>query len=257
MASIYSIMVARCEEKLDYTFSDKLPCATAINAGPGGVARLLDGHSHLIQKNDRIAILGDIVASERLAQLWLRQRLSKGQWTEIRNGVLSNARLAEVGFRHGFDNCIVPNPGTVNISTAMMATAMEAIMGAVFLDGGGEALDRVMARLGLTHPLLDLVKSTTLHPFQIPNLNVYYDTLTLNSIGPFRECPSVLSVCHRSTYSCPPWRNVARGGMEYVRGVGDCTKRHLGDFATQDLWSYDNPRLQEEHLAAFFQPTVS
>lgn len=78
MASIYSIMVARCEEKLDYTFSDKLPCATAINAGPGGVARLLDGHSHLIQKNDRIAILGDIVASERLAQLWLRQRLSKG-----------------------------------------------------------------------------------------------------------------------------------------------------------------------------------
>ncbi len=72
-----------------------------------------------------------------------------------------------------------------------MATAMEAIMGAVFLDGGAEALDRVMARLGLTHPLLHLVKSTSLHPFQTPNLNVYYDALTLNSIGPFRECPKL------------------------------------------------------------------
>ena len=40
-----------------------------------------------------------------------------------------------------------------------MATTVEALLGAVFLDRGENAMQAVMTRLGLDHPLLHLVKS--------------------------------------------------------------------------------------------------
>lgn len=54
----------------------------------------------------------------------------------------------------GLDQCINLNPGTDRVSQDMMATTIEAILGAVHLDGGDDALASVMARLGLTSELL-------------------------------------------------------------------------------------------------------
>lgn len=82
-----------------------------------------------------------------------------GQWTQIRTTILSNENLALVGIQMGLDGCLNLNPGTVNISRDMMATAVEAILGAVHLDGGDHALASVMINLGLTSDLL--VTSTT------------------------------------------------------------------------------------------------
>ena len=43
------------------------------------------------------------------------------------------------------------------MSDKTMATTVEAILGAVHVDGGDAALGMVMAKLGLTHTLLDVV----------------------------------------------------------------------------------------------------
>ncbi len=46
-----------------------------------------------------------------------------------------------------------------------MASTVEAILGAVELDGGSEALMRVATRLGLVHPLLiSVTSSLPFHP---------------------------------------------------------------------------------------------
>jgi hypothetical protein len=51
------------------------------------------------------------------------------------------------------------NGGTTRVSSGMVATAVEAILGAVDIDGGRDALARVMNHLGLTqHALLSWVK---------------------------------------------------------------------------------------------------
>lgn len=72
----------------------------------------------------------------------------------MREEVLGNPNLARIGFENGLNGCINLNPGTWEVSDAMMATTVEAILGAVHLDGGDEALTTVMDRLGLTHNLL-------------------------------------------------------------------------------------------------------
>lgn len=41
------------------------------------------------------------------------------------------------------------SPGADKVSDYMVATLMEAVVGAVYLDGGMPAVDRLMAHLGL------------------------------------------------------------------------------------------------------------
>jgi ribonuclease III len=70
-----------------------------------------------------------------------------------------NSNLAEVGFQHGLDACVLLNPGTLDVSPLSMASTIEAIIGAVELDGGSEAVMQLVTRLGLVHPMLTSVTS--------------------------------------------------------------------------------------------------
>ena len=67
----------------------------------------------------------------------------------------------------------------------MMATAVEAILGAVYLDGGDDALAGVMQHLGIVDPFHNSV--TSKRPFPIFSVRICYDLLTLTCIGPFRK----------------------------------------------------------------------
>jgi hypothetical protein len=75
-----------------------------------------------------------------------------GHWdSRIRQQLASNANQAKICEDHGLDQCIVPNPGNERVTESMMATALEAIIGAVHQDGGEEAVSRVLRRLGLVY----------------------------------------------------------------------------------------------------------
>jgi ribonuclease-3 len=67
----------------------------------------------------------------------------------VRKDILSNLALAAKGRKEGLDSCIISDPGTRDITDRMIADAMEAVMGAVYLDGGEGALESVMRHLGL------------------------------------------------------------------------------------------------------------
>ena len=88
----------------------------------------------------------------------------------------SNDNLQTVGFSSGLDACINVNPqNPVAISKGIMADAVEAIVGAAFVDGGLPAVRRVMRALDLVYaaPETNMVMSNF-----VP-LNVYW-TLRIN-----------------------------------------------------------------------------
>ncbi|KAB5515674.1 hypothetical protein GE09DRAFT_577248 [Coniochaeta sp. 2T2.1] len=95
----YTARVTQCEALIAYIFNEKSLCAEALHAGADGIVSFVDnGFTRRLRKNNYLAIYGDIAASEILCRLWHQRSLSKGQWTEIRNAVVGNANLAEVGF---------------------------------------------------------------------------------------------------------------------------------------------------------------
>jgi hypothetical protein len=59
-----------------------------------------------------------------------------------------NAALVQLGRSTGMDVCVTKNPGTYMLSDKMVATVVEAVMGAVYLDGGEMALELVMKESG-------------------------------------------------------------------------------------------------------------
>ena len=63
-------------------------------------------------------------------------------YNEIRNELVTNKALGERGFQLGLDRFVIANPGTA-VSKKMMANAFEAIVGAVSVDAGDNALDAV------------------------------------------------------------------------------------------------------------------
>ncbi|ORY55847.1 ribonuclease III domain-containing protein [Pseudomassariella vexata] len=150
ISHFFDSKIASCEDIINYTFQSKILCA--LNAAADFSAHVFTNGIFKLPRNDRLAVYGDSIADFHLCDLWYEQgpARSKGQWSAIRKDVLGNDNLAHVGFEHGLDKCVVLNGGTYKVSKSMMATAVEAILGAVHKDGGNDGLVLVMRRLGLT-----------------------------------------------------------------------------------------------------------
>ncbi|KJK82651.1 hypothetical protein H634G_01788 [Metarhizium anisopliae BRIP 53293] len=145
--------IKRCEEATGYVFVKKELCAEALNASADSTAYYYGHTLKQLRKNDRLAVYGDTVADSVLCHRWYKQGHEKGVWDTMRKEAFCNKNLAERGFAHQLDVCIIRNGGTVSVSDKMMATAVEAILGAVRLDGGVDALTTVMGNLGIIVPL--------------------------------------------------------------------------------------------------------
>ncbi|EXL66158.1 hypothetical protein FOPG_17648 [Fusarium oxysporum f. sp. conglutinans race 2 54008] len=151
--------VSQCEAIIGYCFNSKVLCAEALNAAADSKSvYILDGILQRMPKNDRLAVYGDSAAAFYLCSIWVQRGLDKHCWTMLRHDLISNENLARVGMEYGLHACINVNGGTVQVTPGMVATAVEAILGAVERDGGHDTLARVMAHLGLTqHALLSLI----------------------------------------------------------------------------------------------------
>ncbi|VZI11148.1 unnamed protein product [Fusarium fujikuroi] len=132
-SSSFGPKVSQCEAIIGYCFNSKVLCAEALNAAADSKSvYILDGLLQRMPKNDRLAIYGDSAVAFYLCSIWT---LRKDCWTMLRHDLISNENLARVGMEHGLDTCINVNGGTVRVTPGMVATAVEAILGAVERDG--------------------------------------------------------------------------------------------------------------------------
>ena len=92
--------------------------------------------------NERLEFLGDAVLGLLVShELWNKNReLQEGGLSKIRSLLVNEKRLAEVAFGIGLGDSIVLGKGEIKAGgrkrKALLADALEAVIGAIYLDGG-------------------------------------------------------------------------------------------------------------------------
>jgi len=103
--------------------------------------------------NERLEFLGDaflnFIVARRLYDL--RPDATEGDLSRARAALVNQATLAEIGREIGIDRQLVLGKGELRSGgaqrAAVLADALEAVIGAVLLDGGEAAAERLVDRL--------------------------------------------------------------------------------------------------------------
>ena len=137
-------------ERLKYKFKDAGFLEAALThrsaSAPGG------GREGEID-NQRLEFLGDSVLDLIISELLYHHepRLKEGDMSRIRAGLVCETRLAEVARRLGLGEALILGPGEAQAGgrnkTSVLADAVEALLGAIYLDGGLEAAYDTVIRL--------------------------------------------------------------------------------------------------------------
>jgi ribonuclease-3 len=103
------------------------------------------GDKVIIQSNEKLEHLGDRVVGLAVCKfLYLKYaEKSEGFYSQVLPIVVSNRMLAEVGSSIGLEKFLVTRQ-TPTLAKKVMADTVEAICGALFLDGGSDAVDRFL-----------------------------------------------------------------------------------------------------------------
>lgn len=117
---------------------------------PDLLLRALTHRSHSAAHNERLEFLGDSVVNCAVA-LALFQKfpdLSEGELSRLRASLVSQPSLAQIAVTHGFGEQLRLGEGELKSGGArrpsMLADAVEAVVGAAFLDGGFDAAHAVV-----------------------------------------------------------------------------------------------------------------
>lgn len=137
-------------ERLKYVFNDaKLLTAALTHRSASGPGEESQGETD----NQRLEFLGDAVLDLAMSDfLYQRQpRLREGDMSRIRAGLVCETRLAEVARRIQLGEALILGPGEAQAGgrqkTSVLADAVEALLGAIYLDGGLEQAIEVVRRL--------------------------------------------------------------------------------------------------------------
>ncbi|MCL6646691.1 MAG: ribonuclease III [Dehalococcoidia bacterium] len=120
---------------------------------PELLRRALTHRSHSAAHNERLEFLGDSVLNCAVAlELYHKfPRLTEGELSRLRANLVNQQSLASAAQRFGFGEELRLGEGELRSGGArrpsILADAVEAVVGAVFLDGGFEAARAVVRTL--------------------------------------------------------------------------------------------------------------
>lgn len=103
--------------------------------------------------NERLEFLGDAVLGWVIAEIAYRRHsdLPEGKLTDLRKSVVNAAALAEVAEEIGLGEWLLLGKGEDSAGgrrkPSILSDAFEAVLGAVYLDGGVDAAKALVARL--------------------------------------------------------------------------------------------------------------
>lgn len=137
---------AELEEKLQYRFKDIGLLATALTHSSWA-------NEHNTPHNERLEFLGDAVLEVNIS-LEIYNRYPKereGGMTRLRSRMVSEGKLAELAVDLDLGALLFMGRGEEaqggRQRPALIADAVEAVLGAVYLDGGAEAASALIRRL--------------------------------------------------------------------------------------------------------------
>jgi ribonuclease-3 len=128
--------IAACESAIGYTFAERTLLERALT------------HSSVKSpdqpSNERLEFLGDAVLGAVVSEYLFRtfEEFTEGQLTKVKSVVVSSRTLGRCTRRLGLDRCLAVGKGIAvqrSLPLSILGNAFEAIVAAVFLDGGMEA----------------------------------------------------------------------------------------------------------------------
>lgn len=120
---------------------------------PGLLELALTHRSASKRNNERLEFLGDAFLNYIVAQRLFaaRPEASEGDLSRARAALVNQTTLAEVGREIGIDNHLILGKGELRSGgaqrAAVLADALEAVIGGVLLDGGYVQAERLVDRL--------------------------------------------------------------------------------------------------------------
>lgn len=135
MADVSALLKA-----LDYTFSDM-----------GLLRRALTHRSHSAEHNERLEFLGDSVLNFVIAALLYEQfpTMDEGDLSRLRANLVKQSALADIAQSLSLSRYLRLGEGELKSGgfrrPSILSDALEAVFGAVYLDGGFDAAHRVVA----------------------------------------------------------------------------------------------------------------
>lgn len=139
----------RLKEKLGYEFRDLKLLRNALTHS----SSINETHQQYFENNERLEFLGDAVLetviSERLYRLLPTEE--EGRLTRLRASIVCEESLAEIGHQLGVGQALVLGKGEEHSGgrkrNSMIADGVEAIIGAIYLDGGFPEAQKFVLRL--------------------------------------------------------------------------------------------------------------
>jgi len=132
---------ANLEAAIGYKFTDAALLDLALTHASTAENR--------VDSNERMEFLGDAVLGLVTVELTFRRfpHLLEGDMTKIKSHAVSRETCAQIALKMGLEQYLVLGKGMQNsgpLPASLSAAALEAVIGAVFLDGGFEAAAKVI-----------------------------------------------------------------------------------------------------------------
>ena len=167
------------EETLGYRFVDRSLLLTAL-AHRSWCAETPGGH----ESNERLEFLGDAVLGWVIADHVYRTQAAsnEGRLTDLRKSVVNASALADVARGIGLGQYVLLGKGEASgggaDKTSILSDALEAVFGAVYLDGGTQAVAPLILRL------LDSILQSALHSIDHFDYKTALQELVARRSGP-------------------------------------------------------------------------
>ncbi|MGA2068794.1 MAG: ribonuclease III [Thermoguttaceae bacterium] len=137
------VLLAGCEERIGYVFSDKALLQAALTHASGA--------EHRLASNERLEFLGDAILGAVCCELLYRQfpEYLEGELTRVKSVVVSRQTCAKISEALGMQDFLILGKGMTthpSIPSSVLADVFESVVAGIYLDGGSQAAREFLER---------------------------------------------------------------------------------------------------------------
>jgi ribonuclease-3 len=123
----------KCEQRIGYTFNDKLMLRAALTHASGA--------EHRLASNERLEFLGDAILGAVVCELLYHQfpQYLEGDMTKVKSVVVSRQTCAKISEALGMQEFLILGKGMTThpaVPPSVLADVFESILASIYLDGG-------------------------------------------------------------------------------------------------------------------------
>lgn len=222
--------LARLQHKIDYRFHDQARLDLALTHSSVAHEEPTD---HSRENNEQLEFLGDAVLGLVVTEYLFRAypELNEGVLTRVRAQFVSRQHLAKIAQRIGLGEYLRLGKGEEKSGgrrkSAILANTMEALIAAVYLDGGAEEAGRLVRGILLDESLDALIVAARSGEKVGDYKSSLQEYLQANGLGqPKYQVTAEAGPDHRKSFVVAVKMTQAEGREQMLASAGGSRKKH-------------------------------